>query len=74
VRGTFPLNAPGVRAELDRVAREVERERRERAAYEARLDVQAARQLAGVTEQAWLTLGLERLLTVPRWLEGANGE
>jgi hypothetical protein len=41
--------------------------------YEARPDVQAARRLAGVTEQAWLTLGLARLLTVPRWLEEANG-
>jgi len=26
-----------------------------------------------VTEKAWLTLGLERLLTVQRWLEEANG-
>jgi hypothetical protein len=52
----------------------VERERRERAEYEARLDVQVARRLAGVTEQGWLTLGLERLLTVHRWLEGAKGE
>jgi hypothetical protein len=36
--------------------------------------VQVARRLAEVTEPAWLTLGLERLLTVQRWLEEANGE